>query len=311
MELREIRSLVALAETGSILAASDRRHLSPAAVHKHLKTLEREMGVRLYEKSQGGLALTQAGRLVLPHAKEILMQHEAAFAVVGEWREAKRGLVRVGAGPTFSTHLLPALVKRFRRKHGGVEVFVETGSSAHLNERLLNGSLDLIFDVGAAALNEPQLEQVAVWSSPAGFVSARPDVPSHCRLKQLESVPFILFQKGTRMEAIVQAYLDSLNFRPRVVMRSDSSEAIKAMIRAGLGISVLFLWNVASDVRAGAFTVVRTGAPPLISYMALIKVKTKFTPKPVQAFIDMAVRSDWKQLHPASSSKGDSRFANR
>jgi DNA-binding transcriptional LysR family regulator len=299
MEIREMRSLVAVAELGSILAAADRCCLSPAAVHKHLKTLEDEVGSPVYEKRGGRLILTQAGEMVLPFVREILMQYEAAFASIGEWKQAKRGLVRIGAGPSFSSYLLPAVVKRFRRAHAGVDVFVETGGSSYLIDRLVNGSLDLIFDVAGTPANEQHLEQVALWRSHAGFIAARTDKAAHPTLRELEKRPFILFQKGTRMESIVQSYFDSLNFRPKVVMRSDSSEAIKSMIRAGLGISVLFLWNVTSEGRGSAFRIFRTEAPPLVAHMALLRMKSSYRPRPVQAFIDIARQTDWRDLHPA------------
>jgi DNA-binding transcriptional LysR family regulator len=299
MEIREMRSLAALAETGSIVAAASRCCLSPAAVHKHLKTLEDEVGSPLYEKRGGRLFLSQAGQLVLPFVREILMQYEAAFASIGEWREAKRGLVRVGAGPSFSSYLLPALVKRFRRAHPGVEVFVETGGSAYLAERLVSGALDLIFDVVGAPLDEHHLVQVALWKSPAGFVAASSDRSSRMKLREIEKRPFILFQKGTRMESVVQSYFDGLNFRPKVVMRSDSSEAIKSMIRAGLGVSLLFLWNVSSEGRSSAYRILKTDASPLVAHMALLRVRASYTPRPVGAFIEIAKRTGWRDLHLA------------
>lgn len=300
MEVREMKSLLALAEFGSILLASQRCNLSPAAVHKHLKTLEDEIGAPLYEKHEGRLVLTHAGQMLLPFVREILRHYEAAIAMVSEWKVAKRGIVRVGAGPTFSTYLLPGLVKRFRRQHQAVDVFVETGGSGHLMDRLRSGALDLIFDVASASLEDEQLEQTAVWESPAGFIAAAGKSPSTMKLAKLEKSPFILFQAGTRMEGIVGAYLNSLNFRPKVVMRSDSSEAIKSMVRAGLGVSVLFLWNVSADPHAASFQVVRTDAPKLVSRMALVKMRTAYTPGPVRAFIEMARRTNWKDLHLAS-----------
>jgi DNA-binding transcriptional LysR family regulator len=296
MELRELRSLLALAETGSILLAAQRCHLSPAAVHKHLKALEAELGVKMYAKSSGRLTLTQAGDMLLPHAREMLAQHEAALSSVSEWKAGKRGVVRVGAGPSFSSQILPGLIKKFRRMHRAVDVYVETGASAQLVDRLKNGALDAIFDAGSAALEDPELERAAAWRSDAGFVAVKTAAPPYCRLRQLEKQPFILFQKGTRMEPIVQSYFDALNFRPRVVMRSDSAEAIKAMIRAGLGMSVLFLWNIARERGEGPFCVVRTEAPLLHSVMTLIKVRTKFTPRPVEAFLELASRTEWREL---------------
>jgi DNA-binding transcriptional LysR family regulator len=122
-------------------------------------------------------------------------------------------------------------------------------------------------------------------------------VPTHCRLGALEKVPFILFGKGTMMESAIRHYFHSLNFQPSVVMRSDSSEAIKAMIRAGLGISVLFLWNIDAGTRGSSFKVIRTNAPPLSLRMALVRLRSGFTPRAVQEFIELAGKMNWKNLH--------------
>jgi DNA-binding transcriptional LysR family regulator len=304
MELREIKSLVALDEHGSIREAAKNCNISPAAVHKHLKTLESELGVRLYEKQNGRLTLTEAGRIALPFGKEMLLHHDSAFTAITEWKDGGRGAVRVGAGPSFSSYLLPPLIKRFRRRFPRVDVYVETGDSNHLISRLKAGALDLAFDLSAAAMQDRDLEQVAQWEAQTAFISARPDVASHCRLKALQGVPFILFGKGTLMESVIQNYFNSLSFRPTVVMRSDSSEAIKAMIRAGLGVSVLFLWNIDSDPRSSIFSVVRTDAPPLSLRMGLIRIKSSYTARAVNEFIALAARANWKNLHLVKHPQG-------
>jgi DNA-binding transcriptional LysR family regulator len=193
--------------------------------------------------------------------------------------------------------MLPGLVKRFRRRFPQVDVYVETGDSNHLITRLQAGALDLIFDLASPDLENERLERVAQWEAQTGFISARPDVPTHCRLAALKKVPFILFGKGTVMESTIRHYFNSLNFQPSVVMRSDSSEAIKAMIRARLGISVLFLWNIDAEMRGSSFKVIRTDAPPLSLRMALIRLKSGYTQKAVLEFIQLAGRMNWKNLH--------------
>src|ERR1700733_10241361 len=182
MELREMKSLIALSECGSIRDAALHCNLCPAAVHKHLKTLESEFGVPIYRKRNGRLVLSEAGQVLLPFLREIFLRYESAFTAVEGWKDAKRGLVRVGAGPTFSSYLLPTLLKQFRRRFPKVDVFIETGDSDHLMSRLRSGALDLAFDLASAALEDESLEQVAVWESQAGFVSALPKLPRYCEL---------------------------------------------------------------------------------------------------------------------------------
>jgi DNA-binding transcriptional LysR family regulator len=298
MEIREMRSLALLAEHGNLQIVARELGLSPATVHQHLKQLQQELAAVLYEKRGGRLALTEAGEMIFPLLKQILSQHDAVRAAALDWKGAARGLVRIGAGPSFSSYLLPPLIKRFRRRHPGVELFVETGASGHLLERLRGGALDLVFDLAASALDDSAFELVGMWRSEAAFIARPEDAPSPAKLKSLQKMPFILFQKGSRMEALVSSYLDGLNFRPKVVMRSDSAEAIKAMIRAGLGISVLFVWNINPDLRSRSLQIVRTEAQPLVLRMALIRRQGTPVYGAVQDFVLIATTMKWPNLHP-------------
>lgn len=99
MEFRELRSLVTLAELASITLTAEKLCLSPGAIHKQLKALEQELGVRLYERVGRRLQLTQATEVVLPYLKEMLEQCDSALAALGEWRGMKRGWCASERGP--------------------------------------------------------------------------------------------------------------------------------------------------------------------------------------------------------------------
>jgi DNA-binding transcriptional LysR family regulator len=108
--------------------------------------------------------------------------------------------------------------------------------------------------------------------------------------------PVYFIRERVRDGPTIRNYFYSLDFRPNVVMRSDSSEAIKAMIRAGLG-SVLFLWNIDAETNGSPFKVIRTDAPPLSLRMALIRSGTGYRPKAAIEFIQLAGHRNWKNLH--------------
>ena len=90
------------------------------------------------------------------------------------------------------------------------------------------------------------------------------------------------------MENLIDRYFAERDFHPRVIMRFDNAEAIKAMIRTGLGMSMLPLWAVDVDIRRGALTLIRQREQPLLSKVALVSRKSSYVPRPVQAFINMA-----------------------
>lgn len=294
MELRELKSLVTLAELGSITATAERLHLTAPAIHKHLKLLQAELGVTLYEKTGRTLRLTQAAEIILPHLKNVLAEYEAALLAVREWKGLKRGSVRIGAGPTFSSYTLPALLKEFRRLHPDIELYVETGHTPFLLDSLSKGALDLVFIVATELMETPDLTVEARWDFEIVLVGKQRISARRAALAQLQKLPFILYKQGSVFENVIARYFTEHGFRPRIAMRSDNAEAIKAMVRAGLGVSMLPAWTVAREVREKRLTVIRQQEPPLLARVALVTRGRGYTAQPVGAFVKVARGWKWK-----------------
>lgn len=294
MELSQLRSLVAVSELGSISEAADHQHLSPPAIHKQLKLLESELDVQLYEKIGRRLQLTQAAEILLPYLKDMLAQCDSALSAIEEWKGAKRGLVRVGTGPT--SYVLPTVLKQFRRANPGIEVVVETGNTPVLLEDLSRGSLDLAFLVSGGLGEAQDFSVETTWDFELVIVSHMRRPPRRPHLRDLQKYPFILFRKGSRLQDPIDRYFAANGFEPNVSMRLDSSDMIKAMVRAGLGISMLPLWVIEKDLKDGNLTLIRQAEPPLYSKLALVRRRRNFVPRPVQAFIAAARSLDPKQL---------------
>lgn len=294
MELRELRSLVALAKLGSIARTADKLNMSPAAIHKQLKVLENELGVQLYEKAGRQLRLTQAAEIILPHIKNILAQYDATISALNEWKGLKCGLVRIGTGPTFSSYLLPSLLQEFRGKFPDVEIYVETGNTHQLVEALSGGLLDVTILVSSELSEAPGLTVEATWDFEVALVSSQQQSSKPCRLADLQDSPFILYKKELIFERMIDRYFAEAGFRPRVTMRFDNAEAIKAMVRAGLGISMLPLWTVDAELKSKTLSLIRQQEAPLRAKMALVTRKLGYLPQPVSAFINTTKR--WKNV---------------
>ena len=287
MDLRELRSFATLAELGSITRAAEKLHLTPPAIHKQLRCLEAELGVRLYEKIGHRLRLTQAAEILLPYSKDLLAEHQAVVAAMEEWRGLKRGIVRIGAGPATSVYLLPSLLRKYRRAFPKVDMFVETGNSPALIEKLEDGSLDLALLASSNLPEEPSLQVEKSWDMEFVFVSGLEQVPRRCRISELRKFPFILFRKGSRMQNVIDRYFTEMDFHPKVVMTFDNADAIKAMIRAGLGVSLLPLWIVDADLRKGMLTLIHQRERPVFSKFDLLRRKSSYVPNSVASFIEL------------------------
>jgi DNA-binding transcriptional LysR family regulator len=288
VELRELRSLVVLAETGSIIKTAQKLHLSGPAIHKQIKTLEAELSVRLYEREGRSLQLTQAAELLLPFARDLIAQHDAAMSTVEEWRGLKRGLVRIGAGPNISSYILPVMLKRFRRLYGSVDITVETGSSATLTQELRNGAIDLALLVTAPAPEDPVFRIEASWDVEYVLVTNMRSVPGECSIAELSQLPFIHFRRGSRIETLIDHYFAELRFQPFVTMTFDNGEAIKAVIRNGSGIAMLPYWIVDAELRRGPLRMIRQKERRLFSRMDLVSRRRGYVPPAIAAFTKLA-----------------------
>jgi DNA-binding transcriptional LysR family regulator len=300
MELRELRSLAVLADTGSITRTAEQLNLSAAAVHKQLKVLENELGVRLYEKSGRQLRLTQAAGVLLPHVKNLLTQYDAAMLALSEWKGLKRGLVQIGSGPATSSYLLPYLLGEFRGAFPDIEMSVETDSKSRLVERLNKGSLDLAFLVTSEHLEGHDFREEVSWDFEMALVSGLQKLPRRCRLGDLQQFPFILYKEGLVFDELVGRYFAEIGFHPRVIMRFDNAEAIKAMIRLGLGISVLPVWTLNKELEDKSLHLIQQKEPPLFARISLVTRRLGYLPRPVKGFIKVAQSWEWKKTRLTS-----------
>jgi DNA-binding transcriptional LysR family regulator len=286
MELRAIRSLLLLAKHGSITGAATAQDVSPAAIHKQLKALEEELGLRVYERMGNRLALTPEGSTLLPYFETMAEQHEAALHTVEELKGMRHGAVRLSGGLSISKYLLPGLLKRFRQRYPQIDLQVESGNILAVVEELRKGAVDLAFMASGDLLGSMTDMVVEIsWKYEFVTVSSRQWPHRKCSLKELENEPFILYPRGF---LLLERYLDNIGLNPRVIMRFDSADAIKAMVQHGLGMSILPIWTVNDVLRRGAVHRVEHREPPLETDVVLVRRQASYVPKAVRAFIDLA-----------------------
>lgn len=307
MDLRQLRSFVTLAKLKNITKTAEMMNLSAAAVHKQLKNLEEELEAPLYEKIGRRLQLTPAAQVLLPHATDLLMRYESTLEALREWKGAKRAVVRLGSGPGISIALLPELLAEFRALYADIEVVVETGSTVWLIDKLLEGGLDIAIMVspGTDGPGPARLTEEVSWDFRIVLVTAVADAPRRCSLQDLASVPFILFKSGSQVEKAIDAYMAEHRFHPRVSMRFDNVEAIKAMLKIGPGISLLPQWAVVHEVHDGGLKLIQQTEPPLISRIVIAVRTGGYLSDSARALIETARqhRNSWLNEPPGRRSR--------
>lgn len=300
VEFREARSLALLARLESLAQTAQQVNLTPAAVHKQIKNLEAEFGVRLYEKQGRNVQLTQAAHLIMPYLDELLAQYDAIHAALTEWKGVKRGFVRIGSNPAVSSYLMPSLLKKFRQGWPGVTPVLDVGSGHALAERLALRTLDVVVGHWEEPLDE-RLVRKACWEYDIVLVTALKDVPRRVKLRDLSRYPFVRLPDSGQLGDLIGRYLASHGVEPAETTVVNNSHTIISMIRVGLGIALLPIWAVAPDVAAGAIRVIRQAEPVLTARMGVIASKSGYIPPPVRAFIGLARNHRFKHLRLVSA----------
>ncbi|MFT4232343.1 MAG: LysR substrate-binding domain-containing protein [Leucobacter sp.] len=176
MNLEQLRGFAEIAQTGHFTRAAERLHLAQPSLSRQVSTLEHELGVELFHRVRGNVALTAAGERLLPIARRMLADAEAARSEMAELAGLRRGRVRLGATPTLCTSLVAEVLAEFRVRYPGIDVEILERGSRSLIAALVDGSLDLALIVtsvssGAARAvleREPVLsERLVVVSSAA------------------------------------------------------------------------------------------------------------------------------------------------
>lgn len=235
MNLRQLRSLIAIAERGSFTAAAEAMGLSHSAVSLQMKALEEELGVSLIDRRHRPPRLTPRGQAMLEHARRMVAILEEIRGLGAE--AALSGSLALGVVPTEMVHLLPPALKRLRSRHPKLSIQVRTDLSSELAEAVRRGELD------AAVVTVPEPEPADLEISQIIRERLVVITPEDIRGRDAEAIiaeqPFIWFSRRTWAGQQIEQVLARRGLTPPATMEVDSLEAIESLVAHGLGVSVV------------------------------------------------------------------------
>jgi DNA-binding transcriptional LysR family regulator len=243
MELRHLEYFVAVAEELSFTRASGRLHVVQSGVSSAIRALERELDTILFDRDRHRVALTDAGRVLLPEARATLAAAQAARDAIREAHAGLRGTLTIGTMQSIGRLDLPALLGRFYAAHPGVLVRLRLSSagSAGLADEVLSGDLDL------ALVSLPGRPPAGLSLAP---VSAEPLLlacpPHHvlagrrqATLGQLAAEPFVDFTPGWGNRGVADRAFAAAGLRREVRFEVADFVTAASLVRNGLGVAFL------------------------------------------------------------------------
>ena len=248
----QLRAFEAVTRTGSFTRAAERLHVTVPAVSLQVRSLEREHGVRLFDRVGRRVRLTPAGEALRQYAERIFtLVHDAERALqgTGDFHGTR---LRVAATPTCAGYYLAPFWKRLRRRYPGLQLEVSVHNTRTVRQRLLAleddlGMLGGATEDGALIVRPFARDTMVAIVSPEHPWAKRKAVT----LKALGREPLILREPGSAGREIVERALRTAGIEPRAVMEMTSTEAIKQAVEANGGVAVLARAVVQRDLAGG------------------------------------------------------------
>jgi DNA-binding transcriptional LysR family regulator len=269
-----VRTFQEIVRQASFSRAAESLHLSQPAVSHHIRHLEQAIGARLLERIGRRAFPTPAGDVLLAHAVRAFSELEAARQAIHRLRGVVAGRVRLGTGATASIYLLPDALRRLRARHPELDLAVVTGNSADLAAAVAASELDLAVltlpVVGRQLVTSPFCTDTQVAIAPRSHAWPRRGL----RPADLADAPLILYERGGTIRRVIDDWFRKGRVRPRVAMELGNAEAIKRLVAAGLGISIVSAVSVRAETRAGSL-IARSLAPPLRRRLAVVRRRDK------------------------------------
>ncbi len=286
MEMSQLRTFRAVAETLNFTRAAERLHLTQSAVSHQIKALEEELGEPLFIRAKRGVKLSQAGKIALEYVERILDETEALRERIAGKENSPAGRVRVAAATQAFVHLFAPLFESFMDSHPGVDLaFRTTVSTEQTVADILNGAADVGF--ASLAVYSPNLQVTKLFEDELLLIIGSEHQLARKRVATAEDIlreKLILFERGASIRRATDQFFDQVGVRPDLALESNDTYFIKRMVERGVGVSLLPAWAVRDEVIAGKLAQLPIAGHRLRRSVALVSLG-RFQPSPARAFI--------------------------
>jgi DNA-binding transcriptional LysR family regulator len=269
-----LRTLTEVVAQASFTRAARRLNLAQPTVSLQVRELEARLGVRLIDRLGKRAFATAAGRELIEHARRIAHENDRLLAAMRRHREGWLGQVRVGSSTTALIYHLPPVLQQLRASQPNIDLVVTTGTTSSIVDRIIRNEVDLgvvSLPVSDRLLQvEPLLDEPLV----AIFAASMRGLPAHITPQYLRKQPLLLEFARAHVRAIIIEWLSLASIEVRPTMELDNLEAVKRMVAAGLGTSIVPIAAV-SEENARHDLVARPLRPALARTLALVQRRDK------------------------------------
>lgn len=257
MDVRQLRYFIAIVECGSISRAAQRLNVAQPSLSLHVRNMEEGMGVKLLFRTAQGVQATEAGALLLHHAREIVSRFEEVEHAIRGVDAEPTGEVAIGLPSSIAEVLGVPLVRAARVEFPKIKLRVAEAMSGYVLDWLRQGRVDL--GLLYAFVEDRELRSTGVLTETLVLFGAVDDpavtdlasASDTIGMKQLAGMPMILPSPGHGLRDLVEQQAAKADVDITTQWEIDAYSAIKSLVGDGLGLSILPDHSVAAEVAAG------------------------------------------------------------
>ena len=298
MDFEQLRTFQQVCRLSSFSRAAEKLGVTQPAISAQIRSLEKEVGARLFDRDGGRVTFTAAGRLFEPFADHCLQCQSHIIVSVNDLYKSARGEVSVSCSEATSLYILPPVFSHYKKQYARVNLNIVRSEHTRSLEAVFNRDVD--FAIASMPVKDPRLVVQPIHRDDIVLVVA----PTHplamrevIKLDELSQFPLLLLKHGRQRTQIDNFFLHH-EVQPRVAMELDSSELLKRLVCADIGMGFLPRANVLDDEHAGLLNVVKVEGMRLHRELALIFRKDKTLTRAAQAFVEIAAGKNGSAGYP-------------
>lgn len=248
MEFSKLEYIVKVAELGNITRAAEELYMTQPALSHYISRVEKEEGVKLFDRSSNPITLTYEGERYVETARQIIDLNRILKEEISDVKNARKGRLRIGIPPLRAANMLPKFIPVFAQEYPNVQIQTVEHNSRQLREDVLKGSVDFAVLPKLGDLNDfsiiPLYREELVLTAGDGVID-----PSQCyegsdgrkiiHFDQLKSVPFILLKSGHGSRGALDILFELNGYQPVIFMETTNNETAFGLAAAGMGAAVV------------------------------------------------------------------------
>ncbi len=243
----------------SFTKASAELFITQPAITKHIKELEAELEVKLFNRTGNKVVLTQAGNILLSYAEQIINLHNEAIFELSQLKGNPEGNLRLGASTTIAQYVIPAALARFNKQNPEIKLSLINGNTERIEQHLLKNEIDIGIVEGKPTNSDIRYSPF-INDELLIFKSAQNNITSELITNdEFVKLPLVLRERGSGTLEIIERNLQHHGISPKnlnILMHLGSTEAIKSFVKTGNGVGIVSRYAIEQELSAGIFKLI-------------------------------------------------------